>query len=194
MKGSGQGQTEGSAKPISTIPEPQVVIIEPAPTTGDEPQNTSGLPINNGSYNGSLPVTPVPSIVGEPDGTSVFGDKAKPYPRTPTPIGEYQTPEGQVYQFRPFDKEAYQRLLVRQAKLKAAELERKNRVNEGRLVDGELKWDEEEEEVPTRDLALVEGNNLSDDLDAAFPPELVGKPIDEIDPYLIDKVSVLLFQ
>lgn len=62
------------------------------------------------------------------------------------------------------------------------------------LVDGELKFEEDEEESKkTRDPALQEGNILPDELGDEFPSELYGKPLEEIDKYIKDKVIVHLW-
>lgn len=170
-------------KEESKILNQPVVVIEPVPSP-DLRVNDTDVRASHGSFaqNGFI-VEHSPHANGGLSGSYV--------PRTPTPIGYYDTGEGVTYKFRPFTEDSYQRLLLKEAKLKAVELEKKNKVKEGRLVDGELKWDDdEEEERPKRDQNLIEGNNLSDDLDVAFPKELVGKPIEEIDPYLNDKVRI----
>ncbi len=66
-------------------------------------------------------------------------------------------------------------------------------MDEGRLVDGELKFGDgtdEDEEAQGRDPSLVEGGYLTQDLADEIPNELLGKPLDEIDPNLHDKVRV----
>lgn len=61
------------------------------------------------------------------------------------------------------------------------------------LVDGELKFEEDEEESKkTRDPALQEGNILPDELGDVFQNEYFGKPLEEIDKYIKDKVNVHL--
>ncbi|XP_065944600.1 sodium channel protein 1 brain isoform X9 [Magallana gigas] len=61
------------------------------------------------------------------------------------------------------------------------------------LVDGELKFEEDEEESKkTRDPALQEGNILPDELGDEFPSELYGKPLEEIDKYIKDKTFVAI--
>lgn len=62
-------------------------------------------------------------------------------------------------------------------------------VAEAHLVDGELKFDDDEEEARRdRDPALVEGNVLPIEYEDAYKPEYAGKPLEEIDRYIKDKV------
>lgn len=62
-------------------------------------------------------------------------------------------------------------------------------VAEAHLVDGELKFDDDEEEAKRdRDPKLVEGNALPDELSDVFKSDLYGKPLEEIDKYIKDKV------
>ena len=58
-------------------------------------------------------------------------------------------------------------------------------------MDGELKFDDEEEDGPPmeRDLSLMEGNSLPEHLAEIFPPEYYTKPIEDIDQYIKAKVS-----
>ena len=93
--------------------------------------------------------------------------------------------------FRPFTKASYVQLLRREEERKRVEKERKDMPQEGRLVDGELKFGDEDDDEPPpeRDLALVEGNTLPVSMDNMFPAELLGKPVEEIDKYLKDKVG-----
>ncbi|CAD5124054.1 unnamed protein product [Dimorphilus gyrociliatus] len=75
------------------------------------------------------------------------------------------------------------------------EKERKNQHEEGRLVDGELKFGNDEgskDPPPERDLALFEGNPLPDQYGNLFPEDGYGVPMEEIDPYLHYKASLLI--
>ena len=93
--------------------------------------------------------------------------------------------------FRLFTPESYERLLIREEEEKRTALEKKNRPAEGRLVDGELKFDDEEEDGPPmeRDPMLMEGNSLPEHLAEIFPPEYYTKPIEDVDQYIKAKVS-----
>ena len=95
------------------------------------------------------------------------------------------------FQFRKFTSESYKLLKEREAEWKRKAAEKKERPSEGRLVDGELVYDEEEGEEPClqRDQSMVEGNMLPEHLDQDFPKELFNQPIEEIDTLLKDKVS-----
>lgn len=65
-------------------------------------------------------------------------------------------------------------------------------VAEAHLVDGELKFDDDEEEAKRdRDPALVEGNVLPLEYEDAYKSEYAGKPLEEIDRYIKDKVCVV---
>ena len=81
-----------------------------------------------------------------------------------------------------------------QAEREAKEKEEENRRNQGEahLVDGELQFDSEEHHGPTkkRNPKLIEGGSLPED--SGFPKELYGKPIEEIDKLITDKVSVFM--
>ncbi|OAF68518.1 Sodium channel protein type 4 subunit alpha B [Intoshia linei] len=71
--------------------------------------------------------------------------------------------------------------------------EGKNMYQEAKLVDGELKFDnQEEDDKPERMIALVEGNVLPDCYVEIFPKKLLGKPISEIDPYLSELSFVVI--
>ena len=66
-------------------------------------------------------------------------------------------------------------------------------VAEAHLVDGELKFDDDEEEAKRdRDPKLVEGNVLPDELSDIFKSDLYGKPLEEIDKYIKDKTFIAI--
>ena len=93
--------------------------------------------------------------------------------------------------FRPFTRDSYRRLLAREAEQAKHQVEKiPDQFHEGRLVDGQLKFGEQdnEEEKIERDPDLVEGKGIPERL-GELPPELLGKAIEEIDPHLQDKVS-----
>ena len=102
--------------------------------------------------------------------------------------------EEQPNPFRLFTPESYERLIIKEEEDKQKALEKKNRPAEGRLVDGELKFDDEEEDGPPmeRDPLFFEGNSLPDHLAEIFPPEYYTKPIEDIDQYIKAKVSNIL--
>lgn len=112
-------------------------------------------------------------------------------PTQESPATDAQTaePQATVARFREFTKESYDRLLEK-------ELERKLKVNvqkegdsEGRLVDGEIVFDDVEEASAKsiKDPKLADGQPLPEKL-GRFPKELDGVPIEELDPAIEDKV------
>ena len=88
--------------------------------------------------------------------------------------------------FRVFTKESYIRLLEKERERKIRE-ERKEE-EEGRLVDGEIVFDESTEDKQDRDPKLADGMTLPEKL-GRFPKELIGAPLEEIDPFIKDKVG-----
>ncbi|KAI0225114.1 hypothetical protein LSAT2_023983, partial [Lamellibrachia satsuma] len=92
--------------------------------------------------------------------------------------------------FRPFTVDSYRRLLEREAEQAKKQVEKiPDQFQEGRLVDGELKFGEaeSEEEKAEHDPDLVEGRGIPERL-GEVPLELIGKPLEEIDPHIQDKV------
>ncbi|KAK2154498.1 hypothetical protein LSH36_267g03088 [Paralvinella palmiformis] len=103
----------------------------------------------------------------------------------------YEDSDEEESLFKAFTTSSYERLLIREKEDRERAEERKNNVNEGRLVDGELKFDDGEEgedEKAEPDPALKEGGPLPSSLDEEFPKKLLRKPIEEIDPAVRDKV------
>jgi hypothetical protein len=96
--------------------------------------------------------------------------------------------------FKVFTRDSYHRVIKKYETFKRKVQEKKDTPAEGRLVDGELKFgdDEDDEPVPERDPLLLEGNTLPEYLEEYFPPELTGKPLEEIDSYLNDKTFVVI--
>ena len=96
--------------------------------------------------------------------------------------------------FQPYTKEHYKSQKQRVEEERRKLEEKKNRVQEGRLVDGELIFDDEEgdeEHKIERDPGLVEGNQLPESF-GKVPDNLINKPLDEIDTNLIGTVSTRL--
>ncbi|XP_013413556.1 sodium channel protein 1 brain [Lingula anatina] len=92
--------------------------------------------------------------------------------------------------FKPFTKETLRRLEEREAEEKKLAEEKAGKQQEAILVDGELKFnDDEDGEVIEKDPSLVEGNPLPVDLALEFPKSLHGKPIEEIDQYIKEKID-----
>jgi len=132
-------------------------------------------------------------ILAQPDGSHIAGGE-----RTPSPTEENldnidklsnkEEEEDLSATFRPFTKQSFYRLCQReqQEKLKASN---KRDVEEGRLVDGEIVFDDLDDDADkiTRDPKLAEGQALPEKL-GHFPKELEGVPIEEIDPHIKDKV------
>lgn len=95
--------------------------------------------------------------------------------------------------FRQYVKKSWDDQLHREREAQK-KLDKNNGKAVAHLVDGELKFEEDEEESKkTRDPALQEGNILPDELGDEFPNELFGKPLEEIDKYIKDKVNVQLW-
>lgn len=68
-------------------------------------------------------------------------------------------------------------------------LEKSDGKAEAHLVDGQLKFDDDEEEArKTRDPRLVEGNALPEELAIIFRKDYRGKPLEEIDRFMKEKV------
>jgi len=62
---------------------------------------------------------------------------------------------------------------------------------EAHLVDGELQFEDDEEEArKERDPKLMEGNVLPDEYGDIFRSDYYGKPLEEIDKYIKDKVII----
>lgn len=98
--------------------------------------------------------------------------------------------------FRRFGPQSRTNLELKVKEWEEEEKERKNQHEEGRLVDGELKFGDDEgskDPPPERDLALLEGNPLPDNYSSLFPDDGYGVPMEEIDPYLHYRVSLLIF-
>lgn len=87
--------------------------------------------------------------------------------------------------FRLFDQNSYRRLVERE---KAQKLkEQSNEEEEGRLVDGEIVFDEDTNSKIDKDPKLADGMSLPEKL-GRFPREYLGMPLEEIDPYIKEKV------
>ena len=90
-----------------------------------------------------------------------------------------------------FTRDTYTRQCKEEIERKREEEERANKLNEGYLVDGELRFGnegEEEEDVLEFDPFLQEGSNLPEDY-PEFPTNLYGVPIEEIDKHIKEQVS-----
>ena len=96
--------------------------------------------------------------------------------------------EEQVY-FTLFNQDSYTKQLENEHKAKEkAEANVRNQ-GEAHLVDGELKFESEEDHGQhlKRNPDLVEGNVLPED--CGMPKELHGKPLEEIDKLIPDRVG-----
>ena len=147
---------------------------------------------------GSLPTIPTVNVIqdletsglhaedGGSEGENGAGENAKEGKE-----GEGAEEEASMY--KRFSPATYEFLVQREEEEKRKELEKKNNVEEGRLVDGQLKFgdddEEQQEEKKDKDPLLVEGNNLPEDL-PPFPKKYYGLPMEEIDPYIKDKVGI----
>ena len=108
----------------------------------------------------------------------------------PKPVDEDDSDDEneQIY-FTEYNADSYTKQLENEKKAKEkAEANLKNQ-GEAHLVDGELRFDSEEDHGPAkkRNPDLIEGNTLPED--CGMPKELYGKPLEEIDKLITDKVS-----
>jgi len=103
--------------------------------------------------------------------------------------GDKETAEGNKL-FNIFTKDSYQRLLDRELEHKLKEAQKKNSDNEGRLVDGEIVFDDldNDSEKSSHDPKLADGQPLPEKL-GRFPKELEGTPLEEIDANIEEKVG-----
>ena len=131
-------------------------------------------------------------------GNSVFPVEAttptviEPPPGSPYTHGQNNNEEDDddVLNFALYTKESFQEQLDQEEADRIKAQEKKDRPAEGRLVDGELKFDDDDDDPKNkeRDPNLVEGSYLPEYMTHDFPSEYVGKPIEEIDPNIRDKV------
>ena len=96
--------------------------------------------------------------------------------------------------FKPFTQQSMVRLLEREKELDEKDLQRQKQAQVAHLVDGELKFgvDEEDDRLPPENPDLREGCVFTKAY-GAFPPRLLGVPIEEIDRGIRDKVSSSCF-
>ncbi|XP_063432636.1 sodium channel protein 1 brain-like isoform X1 [Mytilus trossulus] len=98
-----------------------------------------------------------------------------------------ERPESRIKEYTP---ESWKQQ-VEQAAAAQKKFEKTGGVAEAHLVDGELKFDDDEEEAKKdRDPNLVEGNLLPVEYSDVFDNKLLGKPLEEIDKYMKDKSLV----
>ena len=98
----------------------------------------------------------------------------------------------QIY-FTLFNQDSYTKQLENEHKAKEkAEANIRNQ-GEAHLVDGELKFESEEDhgQHQKRNPDLVEGNILPED--CGMPKELHGKPLEEVDKLITDRVRISLY-
>lgn len=88
--------------------------------------------------------------------------------------------------FRIFTKESLERLERDEEERKLKEANKDE--DEGRLVDGEIVFDEDVTAKMDKNPKLADGQSLPENM-GRFPKELLGIPIEEIDPYIKVKVS-----
>ncbi|XP_062583302.1 sodium channel protein 1 brain-like isoform X2 [Saccostrea cucullata] len=94
--------------------------------------------------------------------------------------------------FRLYDKRSWEDQ-VQKEKDAQRKLDKNNGKAVAHLVDGELKFEDDEEEAKkTRDPTLQEGNILPDELSEVFTVDYYGKPLEEIDKYIKDKTFVAI--
>lgn len=151
-----------------------------APTTTNNSRKPPELTIQGVADDAPQREGPGPQIYGVTSVDKVPGIEA------PSDSDE----EEEETHFRRFTSESYIRLLEREAEAKRKEEERKTRPNEGRLVDGELRFDgdDEDDAVKERNSLLLEGNNLPESY-GEVANEFISTPLEELDPAITDKVS-----
>ncbi len=208
MKSEGEGQNAPSTlTPAGGGGHPVAPVVEVSPADGDDQSIFGGIGVGQNPEdavsmgNGAPPQLTITNTEG--------ADLSPSKPSTPvaTSIADLLMPGGPMalqqeeidpedlpleeqYKFRLFTPESYERLLIKEEEDRRLALEKKDKPAEGRLVDGELKFDDDGEDgpPPDRDPLFIEGNNLPDDIAEIFPSELYSKPLEEIDKYLKAKV------
>lgn len=95
--------------------------------------------------------------------------------------------------FHEFTRESYDKLIVAELERKQQEETRQVSKEEAHLVDGEIVFDDVEDDTPkiARDPKLADGQPLPEKL-GRFPRELDGLPLEEIDPHIQEKVKLML--
>lgn len=94
--------------------------------------------------------------------------------------------------YKIFTPKSYERLLLQEAEERKRLEDAKNNMQEGRLVDGQLKFgndDQDDEEKKDKDPWLANGMYLNESEYGSIPPHLCNKPIEEIDKYLKEQVG-----
>lgn len=103
---------------------------------------------------------------------------------------EEESSEGVHKTFRPFTKESYERLVQADIQKRFKENKKANG-DEGRLVDGEIVFDEVEDDLVKKcDPKLADSQPLPEKL-GRIPKDLEGIALEEIDPHIKDKVRYL---
>ena len=133
--------------------------------------------------------TPVPTVIEPPP--------ASPYATASDLVaidnnnGEGEDDDDEIITFALYTNDSYRQQLEQEEADRIRAQEKKDRPAEGRLVDGELRFDDDDEDEKSkeRDPNLVEGSYLPEYMQHDFPPEFIGQPIEEIDPNIKDKVS-----
>ena len=92
--------------------------------------------------------------------------------------------------FREFTEQSYEQLIIKELERLRKEETRHVNKEEAHLVDGEIVFDDVDEEAPkiTRDPKLADGQPLPEKL-GRFPRELDGIALEEIDPNIQEKVN-----
>ena len=92
--------------------------------------------------------------------------------------------------FNLYTAQSWDEQLIKERIHKEKEEENRRNQGEAHLVDGELQFDSEEHHGPQkkRNPNLIEGNTLMEE--SGFPKEYYGKPIEELDKLILDKVRV----
>ncbi len=215
MKSEGEGQdTPSTHAPAGGGAHPLgAPIVEVSPADGDDQSVFGGIGVGGQNPEDAVSMgngAPPQLYVTNTEGADLSPTK----PATPvaTSIADLLMPGGPMgppaeeidpedlpleeqYKFRLFTPESYDRLLIKEEEDRRLALEKKDKPAEGRLVDGELKFDDDGEDgpPPDRDPLFIEGNNLPDDIAEIFPSELYSKPLEEIDKYLKAKVRNVCF-
>ncbi|XP_064620216.1 sodium channel protein 1 brain-like isoform X2 [Lineus longissimus] len=109
---------------------------------------------------------------------------------------EEEDDEEGLVSYNPFTKESMTKVLLKEEEEKKKALDRLNKPKEGRLVDGELRFDDEDDDGDDvnldKDPALVEGNVLPEAHYGTCPRDLLGKPLEEIDRFIKDRSFIVI--
>ena len=168
----------GVAQPVGSSPRPSGAGLGAA--AGASNAMTTGAAAQNQNHQPEITLN---------DGQTLKDDDAKDGEEENDT--DYDEDSDQL-KYRIFTPRSYEILLEKEAAEKKRLEEQKNNMQEGRLVDGQLKFgdeDEEEGEKLENDPLLANGSYLNEEIYGQIPLDLCNQPIEEIDPYLKEQVG-----